>query len=355
VRKEEYAFITVAACVLGWLLTLSPPVVYLATSWKERRKHLFGIMTPTALREYYKQFSPSIVISGDQLQSRFQADFDQRYGWKLYLVPLFLLSAIAAVGLWGSARTLQVWVGIATDDRKFAINDIALSALLGGITWVVSDQLARLRRRDFTSHDIYNCVFRLLIAVPLGYSVAAFIDDKFKVPVAFLLGAFPTTTLFTIARRLGGERLKLGDDAVDGSSELEKLPSVGKAMAERLKDEGVNSIAELAYADPVNLTIRTNKQFTYVTDCISQALLWIYIQDSPRKLAMLSLRGAQEVNTLMGDLASSTDDDSKADAEKTLAAAAAQLGLGKDELRHTFSEVAYDPYTLFLVKIWDTT
>jgi hypothetical protein len=65
----------------------------------------------------------------------------------------------------------------------------------------------------------------------------------------------------------------------------------------------------------------------------------------------LSLRGAFEANGLLDSL-KSDDTQEKLDAEQTLAAAAGKLGVGADELRNTLGEVAYDPYTLFLVRIW---
>jgi len=218
---------------------------------------------------------------------------------------------------------------------------------------VVSDQLTRFRDRDFTSFDVYNGVFRLLIAVPLGYSLASFGNPSLKISIAFILGAFPTSTLFTIARRLGAKQFGLGDDAVKNStdSELEKLQSVGKETAERLCDEGISSIGALAWTDPIDLTIRTNLEFSFVVDCISQALLWIYTHDDTPQLYVLSLRGAQEVAAFIDDL-QSPDALTQAEAEKTLEEAAARVKVPKEAFHQTLLEVAQDPSTKFLVKIW---
>jgi hypothetical protein len=352
--NEQYTAVIYCACLIAWLATLLPSIVFLLTSWKERRDELFSIMTDGVLESYYKQFLPSALKEGKNgpaLRSAFQGSFSRQYGRRLYVPPLLLLGGLSAIGLWGVARTLRVWGGLTGADQSFSWSDVTTAALIGGFTWIISDQLTRFRTRDFTSYDVYNCVFRLLIAIPVGYSIAAFVEKKLQVPIAFLLGTFPTSSLFTIARRLGSKTLKIDDDAVNGSSELEQLPSVGKAFAERLKDEGIVSVVELAYADPVNLTIRTNKQFAYLTDCISQALLWIYIQDGLKKISALSLRGAQEVKSFMHDLNSGTADE-KAAAQNTLQAAADALKIGKDELLETLGQVADDPYTLFLVKIW---
>ena len=94
-----------------------------------------------------------------------------------------------------------------------------------------------------------------------------------SIPIAFFLGAFPTTTLFTLARRFVSQTLKLGDDKESGDLELEKLQSVVKPNAERFKAEDISTITAMAYADPIDLTIRTNFDLNYVVDCMSQALM----------------------------------------------------------------------------------
>jgi hypothetical protein len=343
---EVYPVVIVTSCVIVWLTIMLPIVVYLFTSWKWRRDDMVTMMSAKVLGLYYGQFFPALKIQG-ALEDFFRKDFDRRYGRRLYIVPLLLLGGISAAGMVATG-SMALSLFKATLPHKEAV---AFAALAGGFTWVVSDQLGRFRTRDFTTYDIYNSVFRILVAIPLGYSIAKLGSDTLSVPFAYLLGTFPTATLFTIARRLGSQKLNMSDDASPAGSELEQLPDVGKAFAERLKDEGINSITELAYADPVSLTLRTNKPFTYVTDCISQALLWMYITTGLPKVVVLGLRGAQEVSNLLDDL-NSADEDKRADANQTLAAAATLLGIESGALQHTLEEVSGDPYTKFLVEIW---
>jgi hypothetical protein len=348
--KDGYALLINLTCVIGWMMVLLPAILYLRRAWAARRDALFDLMTDTALEHYYKQFFPCRTIAPGARVKTFQKDFGRWYGRRWYVVPLLLLGVLFGYSAWGVDGTLRVWVGAADAYHTLAISDIALSAFLGGFAWVVKDQLDRLRSRDFTSYDVYNCVFRLLLAVPLGYSIGAFCVEGLRVPVAFFLGAFPTSTLFTIARRLGSQKLGLGDAGDVGTPELEKLQDIGKTNAERFADEGISTIAELAWADPIDLTIRTNRPFNYVVDCISQALLWIYFEDDVQKLYVLSLRGAQEVDFFMRQLGSG-DPALVAAARKTLAAAASKLGVGEDELLLTFRQVTEDPYTKFLISI----
>jgi len=80
--------------------------------------------------------------------------------------------------------------------------------------------------------------------------------------------------------------------------------------------------------------IRTNFDFAFAVDCISQALFWIYVQDNIQKLYVLSLRGAQEVSSFLGTL-NDGDQSAKAIAQQTLKDAAARLGVSEDALRQT--------------------
>jgi hypothetical protein len=344
-----YGWLIDSACVIAWLMVMAPAIVFLRRAWTTRRDSLFNLMTDGTLELYYNRFYPSRKIDPKDRVRVFRSDFGRAYGIRWYVLPLVMLFFLSGWGLWGAAGTIKVWVKVASADATYAIDDVALGAFLGGLTWVISDSLGRFRSRDFTSHDVYNAVFRLLIAVPLGYSLGSFLDAKFKVAMAFLLGVFPTTTLFTIARRLGSKQLGLASDGVEGGgdSELEKLQSVAKSTAERFRDEGVSSIVALAWTDPIDLTIRTNFEFSFVVDCISQALFWIYVRDDIQQLYVLSLRGAQEVATFMDSI-----DSGDAGAKKTLGDAAARLKVSEEALLQTFAQVRDDPSTKFIVNIW---
>jgi hypothetical protein len=243
-----------------------------------------------------------------------------------------------------------------------------MASLAGAFMWVISDELDRLRRRDFTTSDVYYYVFRVLIAIPFGWALAqthigpeqSALTLAITVPIAFFLGAFPTTTLFTIARRFVSQTLKLGDDQQSGDLELEKLQSVVKSNAERFQDEDVNTITGLAYSDPIDLTIRTNFDLNYVVDCVSQALMWIYFGEESKELFSLSLRGAQEIHALVywgTTPVDPTDPNAPTQAEQdeakqALQAAAAKLGMDPIAFMATINQIAEDPYTIFLRDIW---
>ena len=349
-------FLTAVLCVFTFLLVLYPIGRYLFKPWAFRRDRLFGLLEGTAIVFYYKQFRPGTKIgdlktgddslSTEAYMASFCSDFDHWYGRKYYIAPVCGLGALSLACAWWMILMMREWTG--GSGNADSGHGLVAAALAGAFVWIISDEIDRLRRRDFTSSDVYYYIFRILLAVPFGWALTRLqYTSQVGIPVAFFLGAFPTTTLFTAARRIGGQQLHLGDDP-SGALELEKLQSIGKDNAERFKDEGISTIAQLAYADPVDLTIRTNFDFNYVIDCVSQALMWIYIIPTT-DLNLLSLRGAQEAAALVEWL---KDSDHRTAAEATLTALAAKLNISEQALKTTLQQIASDPYTKFLVNAW---
>jgi hypothetical protein len=353
------------AVIMAWVILLLPALVYLKTTWEYRRDLLFSKLGPAALELYYKQFFPYLIVDDssedqgkkknkisrkDLITKRFRKHFAQLYGRRHYVVPLVLLATLAGLGLRATSQSVKVWLGQAGGGSEYP--PIVISAFLGAYAWVLYDHFQRFRTGDFTSHDIYAALYRFLIAIPLGISLSAVLKNEVGVALAFLLAAFPTTALITLMRRLASQKLGIGESGESGILELEKLQSVGRAKAERFLDEGISNIAELAWADPIALTIETNLEFNFVIDSVSQALLWVYFEDGVKKLYPLSLRGAQEVCALFTSL-DSEEQKERAAAEQNLDTGAALMGIDRESFLFTLISVRDDPYTQFLYAIWE--
>jgi hypothetical protein len=339
------------ACSAAWVLVVVPAIVFLFTGWSTRHDHFIGLLSDSDLEFYFSQFRRTEKpMNRVEMRSRFQQYLGVTDGRRHYVIPLLLLGLIALIGLWGTAQSLKVWLHVWPGQA--ALPAIAVSAFVGALTWVVGDQLSRFRTRDFTPHDVYGCAYRILIAVPLAYSLTAALKTDLGVPFGFLLGVFPTGTLMTMARRLASQRFGLGDTEDKVVNELVQLQGINKSQAERFQAEGITTIVELAWADPIDLTIRTNFELWFVVDCMSQALLWVYLEPKTPEIYKFSLRGAMEAKYLLADLAAD-DDARKQGALSALSGAAKALAMEPDGLRHTLEEVSRDPYTIFLCSVWD--
>jgi predicted flap endonuclease-1-like 5' DNA nuclease len=146
--------------------------------------------------------------------------------------------------------------------------------------------------------------------------------------------------------------MNVGELGEEGVSELERLQGVNTSNAEAFADEGVTTILQLAYSDPIDLTIRTSLGFSYVVDCVSQALAWIYFEDELKTLRKHSLRGAQEIASFISELDDSKDRKAQARAKAALQQIAQELQKQPESLERTFREIAEDPYTQFLWNAW---
>ena len=377
-NTQRDALLVVAFCTLTVLLVLWPIGRFLQTQWSLRTRRIFGALAGDAVIYYYQQFRPGAPILDAHRPVKFDTPVDgcyypeatsqaylaaftqafyRWYGRRYYIAPVFMLAVLTAVSAFWAQRMLRAWAADGAGPGA-TLRALAASALAGAFVWVISDEIDRLRRRDFTSSDVYYYIFRILLAIPFAWAIAAIsVDGKplglpGSIPLAFFLGAFPTQTLFKIARRFGSQQLKLGDDQDTGNLDLEKLQSIGKTNAERFKDEGVSTITGLAYVDPIDLTIRTNFDFSYVVDCVSQALAWIYFQNDCAKLFGYSMRGAQEIASLTQWADDPDNPERQARAKQSIKDAAAKLNLSEQAFRTTLDQIAEDPYTRFLVNVW---
>ncbi len=345
-------YLITAGFIIAWLILFIPTLVYLGTTWKVRFDNLKSRFNDEAVRLYLTQYFPSETVPAGESRIEFFAQkVNASYGRSHYALPLVLLIAISGIALTLTAISVFKWLGI--DSSAPSIPPIAASALLGAYVWSAYDQIQRYRTCDFTSHDVYKSSFRFIIAVPLGYSVAALLKDEAGVTVAFFLGAFPVNTVRTFGKRLVTAKLGIGDQGVETKSELEQLQGINRLEAERFQEEGITNALQLAYADPVDLTFRTNYDFNYVIDCMSQALLWLYLDRNiaSDKLRVLGLRGAYEARVL-NELLGSENREDREKAEDNLAEIAKVLNVSEKAFRKSLFEIAEDPYTKFLYNIW---
>lgn len=126
---------------------------------------------------------------------------------------------------------------------------------------------------------------------------------------------------------MASRRLGLSEAGDEGKSELEKLQGITPGLAERFQDEGASTILQLAYADPIDLTIRANLSFNFVIDCVSQAVAWLYFEKKLAVTRRYSLRGAHEIHTCVVELDGTV-------------------------LAKVLRQIAYDPYIEFNHDIW---
>lgn len=333
--------------VIAMALLIVPIGLYLTGPWVYRRREILALLPPEAVALYFKRF----FANAPRKQRDFEAFYEARFGRLHYAVPMALLIAVALVPVDWTIETALAWSG--HSGAAVRLPPQAAAAIAGAYTWVSVDMLWRWQFRDLLPIHVTRAALRFAVAVPAGYAFGALAAETLRVFVAFAVAAFPTGTLLTLTRRVFRRKLELGDADETAESELEKLQGIDTRVAERFADEGYTTMVQLAYADPIELTMRCSSfAFSFVIDCVSQALAWIYLEERLPALRVMSLRGAQEIGSFIEELADESNPLVARKSRAMLEAMAANLSLPTEVLERTFEEIAEDPYTEFLRKVW---
>jgi hypothetical protein len=354
----DYAEYLLVVIAIGFLF--APIIHYLIGGWVAKQREILSSFTEQAMRRYFKIFFPADFGASKNPKLDFTNLYNKRFGRRHFIIPVICLLAIVVFLAIPVSWTVFLWLR-KESNYQLDLPPLAVAAVAGAYMWVLYDFIRRTQLCDLGPANLYMGSFRFAVAIPLGFAVAALFKDEVGVTIAFLLGAFPAGSLFTLGRRIVMSKLNMGDNQEDSSYELENLQGIGRVEAERFADEGVTRILQLAYADPIELTIRTNFSFSYVVDCCSQALAWLYFQQDLAKMRRFGLRGGQEIYTLVSNIdklcpsKTRSLDEIANQAKKCLELVAAEMKMDTQALERPMREIAEDPYTCFLCDVWCET
>lgn len=333
-------------CGVALLLGVVPVFHYTRYGYRERREEIIHYFNSEAIAHYFDRFRNAKKI--ENATTEFATYYDQRFGAVSYRYPIVIyLAALVTAMLWIAGSALQIE---AAKQISMYARGVAW-AMAGAYFWVVYDLLTRFSRRDLVPSALYGYAFRFIICVPVAYALAMILhlDDVTHAALAFMLGVFPTGTLVLILRRQVFQRLGLGDELASRRYELEDLQGVTTSVAERFSDLGVATNVQLAYEDPIQLTMRMNLPFRFVIDVMGQALLAIYCN----KLEILrkySIRSSMDAATLYEEL-HEKDDEVRSRARAVIDALAAELNLPSAALEKMLREIDGDPANKFLTEL----
>jgi hypothetical protein len=337
------------------LLILYPLVVHLIYGWRRKADDIILSLSPISAKAYFEAFQRRIV---DQEMSiaKFTQFYNQWYGRKYLIFPMLLVLLSAVIISYSLSDTsflaLQISNGSIVQKNEYInLPLVATAALAGAYGFVVWEFIWRSARRDLSPADILGGAVRMWLAVPLGYSLAAFFKEDLGAFIAFAASAFPLKAVVTILQRLANKQFKMEIGASASKDQVTELSSVDSVIADRLQDADITTVGQLAYCDPVQTCMRTNLSFVFISDLASQALAWIYFGKKMDLLRECGLRGAVEVYNLRTNMDSINEDD-RANTKAVLDKAAEILSLSPKAISSVIREISDDPYTKFLTDTW---
>lgn len=347
--------VKIAICVVlifaGTAALIIPLFAYVTVGWRAKRQDIMDGLDAEARFCYFKMFIRSdLQPSVDTASSAFERLYSQWYGRRFFFPPGLLLFLVALLSVTAVVLTGLHRLGYIVNPLV-NLPDTAMTAIAGAYLWVLNDHISRARRLDFAPSDVHWGTLRLIIAVPMGYALAAVAANSLGPFVAFSAGAFPLATLTLMLRRMAEKNLSLGQTVDEANDDIIKLQGVNKPIVERLFQEDINTVTQIAYCDPIRLVMRSHLSFNFIIDCMNQALAWLYFEDDLNTIRPLSIRGAVEIRNLIH----AYDDAADANHQRALDAfpkIAAAIKQDPATLQMTFREIAADPYTIFLHSVW---
>ncbi len=371
----------------------APLIMFLSMGWFTRYSEFQNSLKGGALAAYLQRFwSPSLIHSlqdegklsqngsvddwrtcsdkNPQLCERlFARIYHEQYGLGPFIVPfvILLLVAYAAAALVASNyvipncdHTLQV-----ACVYKLG-SSLLVSSLAGAFMFVVSDSVLSIRRKSLNISDVYWYSLRLFLAIPLALVVANTGEvESAHVVTAFALGTLPIDPLMKVVRRLGFPQLT-DQDLRDGSSDkLLVLEGVTLPVVATLESEGINSIEQVAAADPVLLSIRTGFPFRFTLRLGSQAIVRRHLGENAARLLPVGLADVVPIYLLVQALDTPTGPTVNAPGpfprletpDVVVQAAAARLFPDDNDLQRQaitqmkFRQIAAEEYTVMLARI----
>jgi hypothetical protein len=338
IPTQIYGFSLVCVLLSLWLL-IGPVFAYLRVGQAKKIEIICGFYSPDLIARYFEQFwrgrddfgelvrqwrMGRPTISDDlacKIKLSFAKLFQEDFGLRVYLLPSILLTAVGFIVLFfGFAGGIALAEALLSSSKQAPITPLGLqldlvsvAAVFGAFTWTVSDSITRNHQWTFHPSDLSWYALRLIIAVPLGQTIAllwhgvpasgaaasvsnGLLGAWTGAFLAFVISMFSldsiTRILSSVAVRAGGMASATPDERNDI---IVKLPGVDEEKARALGAEGVTTIAQLIAVDPVHTSISTGLQFKYILGLIDTALLWRYFGTHLDALREFGFIGASQV------------------------------------------------------------
>jgi hypothetical protein len=270
-----------------------------------------------------------------------------------YIPPVAILvlttSAFAAAAMIYLDASLGL--PVAFEARVRRIPQLALVGAGGAYIWGLVDLLRRFRTADLSPATLHACWLRILTAAAIGPLLGMALSPPVDVWTAFAVGALPFQDMWEVIR----SRVSLPSAAFDAQPPtLQLLEGATPGLIQRLRDEEIDSVQRLAFANPLSLLFRTNLEWNVILDLIDQAMLVNFVGVDIAKLRPLGARGAIELAQLHWAMCEG-DAGERENAAAVLKLIAEELGIPESAAMNLAYQLKLDAMVRFIWTHWNAS
>jgi len=276
-----------------------------------------------------------------------------------YTFPILFLALVLAAGFFLMFSVAHPLYKLqALDDSLLNVPATVFFGFAGGWFFALYSAVNRYRSADVPPGLVLQLAYQILVSAGVAYFAATLAPTEYADPgVAFAAGFVPYGEIVSWLRvkaqsRLGtapGAGAEAEAERPFGTDNLSGLQGLSSRHRERLGEEEILTVQNLAFANPLVLHLTTPYSMALIVDRIDQAYLRMYVgSEAASRLAVMGIRGAIELGQA-NDSLSAGQGNGNAGLLPSLATA-----LGSDEpgTRNFIEQMAGDPQVQFLERMW---
>lgn len=223
--------------------------------------------------------------------ARIEKDFSSQYGGSFF-ASASIVTILYFVAFWLGLSIMSNNVAPCVFPGKQVVNCLGGSArlkdvvfaALGAYIFNVGVMVRRAFLSDITEHVFWSSINRLLLSTSLGLVLSRYFDLPY---LYFGIAFVPRVFVSAIKHAVSAAAEKLGKNENQDKTEelpLDLVQGVDIWKEQRMEEEGIESVQNLATADVLTLAVKTHYPLRTLVDWVDQAIL---INRLPGKLTVI--------------------------------------------------------------------
>lgn len=265
-----------------------------------------------------RHYSKTLQIFG--ISKNHESKLDEAFGFRNYILPLLFVTSISFVASYVIVYAFEIFpyfdkdyqgeigdnfilslTSLGTEDLEVQRRSLValLMAFLGSFLWSARDMITRLINEDLPPSVFYWAGLRMILAAIValvlsfifgGEGMTGVLDPDNVIPWLSLdTGMFPDRIINYLSKRFSS----LFSNKYDVNSRhlsLENIEGITLRHKERLSEENIESVQNLASASLTELIVNTPYEPRQILDWIGQAKLLCYAKVHAEKFRSVGIR-----------------------------------------------------------------
>lgn len=320
--------------IIWWLLYtlvagLVPLVVlayllYPALEQQDRAKKIVNFLNDKINNQIEQQQNGHVKIDDDEkdviesIVAGFDDVYQHRYQSKNYLLPLTFLSVVLFSGFMLMFSTVYPLLKlIELDEFILLVPNEIFYGFIGGSMFALFSVVNRYRSADIPPGLVMQLGYHIILSSVGAYFIVEVSPEITDAIVAFSIGFIPYADLAIYIRYFAQRKFDISTEKTLTDEEKKRLDSdrltnfrgMSPVEAERLKEERIFTVHNLAMSNPINLYISTSFNMSQIVEWINRAYLRMFVSMTVTdKLSPMGIQGAITMASIYDDYPNVDDD-----------------------------------------------